>query len=92
MIIVAEYIFAGAEKGLISAIFAISSLQKTKIAFESIEFSKCLGKWKCDFIPVLDLKIIISLVRQLAYFLALLQSVENCSTTRMGYLSNFQTM
>ena len=62
MIIVAEYIFAGAEKGWISAIFAISSLQKTKIAFEGIEFSKCLGKWKCDFIAVLDLKSIFSLV------------------------------
>ena len=41
-------------------IFVILSLQNAKIAFESIEFSTCLGKWKCDFIAVLDLKSIFS--------------------------------
>ena len=37
-----------------------SRFKKAKLAFDSIEFSKCLGK--CDFIEVLDLKSIFSLV------------------------------
>ena len=38
--IIVEFINVGAEKDWI---FAIFSLQKAKIAFESFEFSKCFG-------------------------------------------------
>ena len=38
-----EFIYIGAEIGRIFEIFAIFSLQKAKIAFESFEFSKCFG-------------------------------------------------
>ena len=42
IVITAELSYIGAENRLIFAIFANISLQKAKIAFESIEFSKCL--------------------------------------------------
>ena len=59
---ITEFIFIEDEIGRIFEIFAIFSLQKAKITFERIEFSKCLRKWKSNFIAVLDLKSIFSLV------------------------------